>query len=335
MKIDFVVTWVDGNDLAWQDELAKYKNTEGDARESRYREWGTLKYLFRGFEQFTPWVNKIYFVTWGHLPEWLNINHPKLVIVKHEDFLDEENLPVFNINPIEINFHRIKGLSEHFVYFNDDTFVTASIEPERFFRKGLPTGTALSHIMHVGEIAHIVANDLEVLNRHFDKKKSILNNLWKWFYPGYGIQMYRTVCLMPWRVFSGFYGYHHPQPFLKSTYEEIWEKEPELMQRVSKSRFRHSSDVNQYLLRYWQFAKGTFSPISYATSYKKSKYIEVGTLAEAKEAAKDIASGEFQLYCPNDDLNKVTEEEYLKSTQLITAAFDKILPNKSEFEISE
>jgi len=332
MKIDFVITWVDGNDPEWLKDFNKYKNNIGDTRVARYREWGTLKYLFRGFEKFTPWVNKIYFVTYGHLPNWLNINHPKLKIIKHQDFLLTENLPVFSSHPIEINLHRIEGLSEYFVYFNDDTFITAPIKSERFFKKGLPTGTAISHIMHIGEIAHIVSNDLAIINKHFNKHKSIIKNFWKWFYPGYGLNIYRTICLFPWKVFTGFYNYHHPQPFLKSTFEEVWQKEEELLKKVSASKFRNSQDVNQYLFRYWQFAKGDFYPISYKDSYKKSKYIEVSNYEDAKEVARDLESKKFQLYCPNDNLVEVNDEEYFKSLEIIIKSFDKIFPEKSEFE---
>jgi hypothetical protein len=334
MQIDFVVTWVDNNDPKWLEDFRKAKNIDGDSRESRYRDWGTLKYLFRGFEKFTPWVNKIYFVTYGHLPDWLDIEHPKLVIVNHEDFMLKENLPVFNINPIEINFHNIKGLSEHFVYFNDDTFITAPIGKERFFRKGLPVNSAISHIMHVGEIAHIVVNDLAVLNRHFDKREVIFSNPSKWFNFGYGLQIWRTLLLLPFKPFTGFYNYHHPQPFLKSTYIEVWEKEPELMKQVSSSKFRSSQDVNQYLFKYWQFATGKFSPSSYKQDYKKSKYIEVSNYEDAQEVAKDLLSGKYSLYCPNDDLVNVNEEEYVKSKKVVIDAFDKILPKKSEFEIN-
>ena len=58
--IDFVVTWVDGNDEAWLEELNQYspQNSEMNSFD-RYRNWCNLEFLFRGFENFTPWVNKI------------------------------------------------------------------------------------------------------------------------------------------------------------------------------------------------------------------------------------------------------------------------------------
>ena len=123
-QIDFVITWVDGNDPEWIREKEKYsQNNAGDNREIRFRDWGILKYWFRSIEKFAPWVNKIYFITWGHLPAWLNTNNPKLIIVKHEDYIPSKYLPTFNSHTIEWNIHRIKGLSDNFVYFNDDTFL--------------------------------------------------------------------------------------------------------------------------------------------------------------------------------------------------------------------
>ena len=131
MKIDFVIMWVDPNDPKWQKEKAKYcPDQDTDGSERRYRDWDNLKYWFRAVEQNAPWVNKIYFVTEGHIPKWLNLKHPKLKIVKHADFIPKKYLPTFSANPIEMNLFRIKGLSEHFVFFNDDFFLVNKTDPQ-------------------------------------------------------------------------------------------------------------------------------------------------------------------------------------------------------------
>ena len=119
-KIDFVIIWVDGNDPKWLKEKNKYIKLDGDKTKNRFRDWKNLQYIFRGIEQFMPWVNKIFFITWGHLPKWLNINSKKIEIVNHKDFIPKEYLPTFNSNVIEINLHRIKNLSNKFILFNDD-----------------------------------------------------------------------------------------------------------------------------------------------------------------------------------------------------------------------
>ena len=107
--IDIVLPWVDFNDPAWRQDLEKYKTDAIDF--SQYRDWNNLEYVFRGIEKYMPWVNKIYFITCGHLPRWLDKNHPKLIIIEHTHFLKKDYLPLFSIIPIEINLHRIKGLS--------------------------------------------------------------------------------------------------------------------------------------------------------------------------------------------------------------------------------
>ena len=99
-EVDFVILWVDGSDEAWQREKMKYRpdGNMPDAAAANaakcFRDWGTLKYWFRGVEKWAPWVRKIHFVTWGHLPAWLNTDHPKLHIVRHGEFMPEGSLPV-------------------------------------------------------------------------------------------------------------------------------------------------------------------------------------------------------------------------------------------------
>ena len=104
----------------------------------RYREWDTLRYWFRAVEKYAPWVNQVYFVTCGHVPKWLNMDAPKLHFVRHQDYIPEQYLPTFSSHPIELNLHRIEGLSEHFVYFNDDFYLTAPVQETDFFVNGLP-----------------------------------------------------------------------------------------------------------------------------------------------------------------------------------------------------
>ena len=70
-------------------------------------------------------------------PSWLNVANEKIVVVKHEDFIPKEYLPTFNSHTIELNLHRIKGLSEYFIYFNDDTFILDKLQEKDFFKNGL------------------------------------------------------------------------------------------------------------------------------------------------------------------------------------------------------
>ena len=140
MDIDFVVLWVDGSDPVWQAEKAKHQGKTLDDSNSvnRFRDWGLMPYWFRAVEKFAPWVRKVHFVTCGHVPAFLNLEHPKLHHVKHADFLPAEALPTFSSHAIEMNIHRIPGLAEQFVYFNDDMFLIRPVPETAFFRDGLP-----------------------------------------------------------------------------------------------------------------------------------------------------------------------------------------------------
>jgi hypothetical protein len=97
-----------------------------------------MKYFFRGVEKFAPWVNNVFFVTFGHYPTWLNLKHPKLKFIKHEDYIPKRYLPTFNSHTIELNYHRINELSNHFVYFNDDMFIINHMNQSDFFENGVP-----------------------------------------------------------------------------------------------------------------------------------------------------------------------------------------------------
>lgn len=128
-NIDIVIPWVDGNDMEWKQLRNEYLKQAGKIIDQaslnvRYRDWDNLQYIFRGIEKFMPWVNRIHFITCGHLPDWINLDHPKLNIVKHEDFIPNEYLPTFNSNAIEINICRIPDLAEHYINFNDDTLLS-------------------------------------------------------------------------------------------------------------------------------------------------------------------------------------------------------------------
>lgn len=326
-KIDFVLAWVDGDDQLWRKEFTKYYSnlSQVDIDKRRYRSWDNLQYWFRGVEKFVPWVNKIHFITYGHIPAWLDTEHPKLNIVRHEDYIQKENLPVFNANPIEINLHRINGLTEQFVYFNDDTFIINRINPSRFFKNGLPRDIAASNVIDLSGIEHILANNLSIINKHFTKHKVIKNNFFNWFNLKYKLHNLKTIFLFPWKQITGFYDPHQAQPFLKSTFNKLWQLEKEVLNRTSKSKFRSQLDVNQYLFRYWQLMSGKFEPVDISDS----KLLVLRNLQDCAEFSSTFS--QYNLICLNDEIDD--DIDFNKAKNIINQSFAKILPNKSSFEI--
>ena len=136
--LDFVITWVDGADVNWLKEKQKYRfDIDIDNSIARYRDFGTLKYVLRSIDKFAPWVRNVFLVTNGQVPEWITFDNPKLKLIKHSDFIPHEYLPTFNSNAIEWNLHKIEGLSENFVYFNDDVILTDYVQPSDFFKNSI------------------------------------------------------------------------------------------------------------------------------------------------------------------------------------------------------
>ena len=202
-KIDIVIPWVDGNDIKWQNEKNKYKQKKDEKlnNSSRFRDWDNLQYIFRGIEKFMPWGNNIFFITWGHLPKWLNVDNPKLKIINHKDYIPNKYLPTFNSHTIELNLYRIKDLSEKFIYFNDDTFVIDYMSESAFFKNGLPCDCGiLNPIIPVGydNFSNVSVNNLTIINEEFNKRTSIKKSIFNWYNIKYGSNLIRNFSLIPW-----------------------------------------------------------------------------------------------------------------------------------------
>lgn len=332
-KIDFVVMWVDGNDPKWQAEKRKYDvSSNADATIYRYRDWDLLQYWFRGVEKFAPWVNKIHFVTWGHLPEWLDTTNPKLNIVNHKDFIPKEYLPTFSANSIENNLHRIKGLSENFVFFNDDFYLIKKSNPSDFFRNNLPMDTAALNV-HCPKKSlisqYFCINDVNIINEHFDFHTSIKKNFSKWFTPKNGSTILRTLTLLPCPRFPGFWQHHIANSYKKSTFEEVWEKEYEILDNTCKHKFRETTDVNQWVFREWQLASGKF--VARKKSFGKSFYIDRDGLEQVKSSIiQTIVKQKAHIVAIND--GPMSDSEFDLLITDLKAAFNQILPDKSSFE---
>lgn len=328
--IDFVITWVDGGDPAWRAEKALYNpDKRVDDCQERYRDWEMLKYWFRGVEQFAPWVRYIHFVTWGHVPEWLDTTNPKLRIVNHKAFMPEEQLPVFNSNAIEMYLHRIPGLSERFVYFNDDMFLMKPVKKTDFFKDGKPVDMmALQPVVANPKnevMSHLYLNNTLVLSRHFVKRENIRKQPGKYYKFGYPLMYFVYNLLeLAFPLFSGFYTVHGPSPTCKKTMEEVWRLEPDVLEQTGKARFRSETDVTPYLFREWQKLSGEFCA---KNVQKMLGYFNVGT--ENTALLHTIRHQKKKILCINDANEKI---DFEKAKSEILGAFQEVLPQKSAFE---
>ena len=330
-KIDFVILWVDGNDPEWLKEKNKYKIEKNDFTNSinRYRDWDLLRYWFRGVEKFAPWVNKIHFVTWKHIPEWLDISNPKLHIVKHEEFIPIEYLPTFNSNVIQYYLDRIPGLSEKFVMFDDDMYIIKDVKETDFFRGNKICdvyGEQPFWYSKMGDkYPHCLLNNMQVVNQYYKKHNVYKKNIFKYFNFKYGLGInFKTLLLLPFGEFTGIQSQHICQAYTKSYYKKFWNYCGDELKNASKNRFRETSDFSTFLIRYIELLEGDFVP----RSVKFGKRFEISNNND--KIYETIKKQKYKVICINDssmdiEFNKIKEE--------FGECFQKLFKEKSSFEI--
>ncbi|MBP5773035.1 MAG: Stealth CR1 domain-containing protein [Eubacterium sp.] len=331
--VDFVLTWVDDQDENWQNEKSKYSSaySEGNGAE-RYRDWDLLKYWFRSVEKYAPWVRKIHFVTYGHYPDWLNVNHEKLKIVKHGDFIPKKYLPTFNINPIELNFHRIEGLSECFVYFNDDVFLNRNTRKEDFFNGDNPKycceAIPYKHYSKKEFFDYMLFNNIGLVNDYFDITRSMGKKPELWFGKcNKNALKYHRLSFRD----NYLYGMVHPHlgsPMKKTTMEQVWKVYGKQLDEICKNRFRTPLDVQQQIFHLWDMLNGTFCPVDH--NHFGIFYNDVKEQIET--IRKDIWDDNSMMVCLNDS-GDIDELEFENVRSEIDSILLNNYPNKSEYEL--
>lgn len=325
-NIDIVITWVDGNDEAWLSEKNKYDTQKKDDSNGsiRYREWGLLKYWFRSIEENAPWVNHIYLITCGHYPSWLNLDNPKISLIKHSDFIPEQYLPTFNSNVIELYMHRIKNLSERFIYFNDDMFLVDKVSPKDFFKDNLPLDTLVFNAVSVDDkntiIEHTILNNLEIVSKYFKKKDIKLSSVFNY---KYGKSNIRNLLLYPWKRYTGVYNFHTCLAYNKRVIEEIWDLEGNILETTMKNKFRTKNDYSHWIYRYWNLMSGKFVP----SSTKDRYYYDLQNDNEKFFSA--LKNKKYKIICLNDSNDNIDFDSVKKET---IRCFNDLFPKKSKFE---
>lgn len=337
--VDFVVTWVDGNDPAWKEEKKKYEHEAGyslnriDNGKERYRDWDIFMYWFRAVEKYAPWVHKVYLVTCGHVPRWINAASPKLEIIRHSDFIPEQYLPTFNTNTIELNLHRIPGLSEHFVYFNDDVFLTAPVSPADFFEEGKPRYCAIAEPLRNNRTneayLHMHFSNLGLVNALFKGRisKAIQEHPEKWFSYQYGADARVNIQTYDKDYFWGMYVSHVAYPCIRSTMERMWKDAYGEMDEVCRHRFRTARDYTLHIAAFWDMVEGNFMPIP--KGYFGKNYVCIPKNMDAISEA--ILNRKYRMICLNDT-PIVQDEDYRTIKVELKDIFEKALPEKSAFE---
>ena len=291
--MDAVITYVDGNDPFWKADYQKYTNVP--IMDKRFRDWGTLKYLLRGIHKYMPFVDNVYLVVShpSQVPSWAD--QENLHIVLHKDIIPAEFLPTFNSNPIEMHLHRIEGLSEEYLYFNDDLFPVAECLAEDFFRNGKGVLGFKKHWLACGMYKKICRNSDRVAREAAGLKPS-------------------CSFLRPQHICTAM---------LKSQCEAIYAaQKPQIL--ASLTRTRTERNLTQYLFLNYQYYKGLMIPERISSKHCS---LAVTSPEKLKEC---ILNPQRSMLCINDV--RLSDERFEILREAIVSAFETRFPDKSRFE---
>jgi hypothetical protein len=291
--MDVVITYVDGLDPLWQKDYEKHTKTP--ILEKRFRDWGTLRYLLRGIEVNMPFVRKVHLVVArdSQVPKW--VNRESVNVVLHEDIIPAEYLPTFNCNPIEMHLHRIEGLDEEYMYFNDDVFPMKRCEPTDFFVEGKGQLGMSYHLFWFDMFKKICRNSDVVARKALGRGKSLL-------------------FLRPQHVCT---------PMLKSECEELYELVKEDIHN-SITITRTAKNLSQYLFLDYMYLKGKLQ-----NRRLSKRHFSLG-ITPVEKLRSFILNPTHTFTCINDV--KLSHERFEVLRSALIEAFEMRFPNKSKYE---
>lgn len=311
--IDVVYTWVDGTDPAWlrrkreaMETDAGTRMTEDAASDLRFVGHDELRHSLRSLEQYAPWVRQVYLVTDSQRPSWLREDHPRLTVVDHTDIAPEgTRLPTFNSQAIEANLHRIEGLSEHFLYLNDDVFLSSPVSPDLFFD---PQGNASVYFSRAR-----VAPGQPVVGE--PASDSAGKNARALLHEVCGRRLSRKL-------------FHAPFALRRSVSYEIEERWPDIVQRTRNAPFRRIDDVTLSGALHMNYAYATGRAVARGIRYR---YVNVSAInASGRLSGLDQDRDRLQAFCLNESAQDLPPE--VVDAQ-VRGFLQRRFPDASTFEI--
>lgn len=308
--IDLVYLWVDGNDLTWLAKKYAFLgknidlNTEATtiARNANNDE---LLFSLRSAAKHAPWIRKIYIVTDEQTPEWLNLQHPKIQIVDIRELIPAEALPCYNSVIIEHFLYKIPGLSEHFLYGNDDMFFHANLTPDFFFT---PEGLPIVRLQR--SLARKWTNKLRIALK-------IHTNI-------YRKTIFRSAKMIENKFGTYYTGipHHNFDSYLKSDYRNVVEKDfsAEIMSTIT-NHIRMENDIQRIIYLYYALAvkRGVIRYVG----RKESCRIRL----QKPDFMHFITAYNPMLFCLNDT-HRATNDDRKRVKPFLNTLF----PEKSDFE---
>ena len=292
--MDAVITYVNMNDPLWQQD---YERTVGRKMlAKRFRDWGTLPYLFRGIGQNMPFVDRVFLVVAreSQVPAW--VNRKTVQVVLHRDFIPEAYLPTFNASMIEMFLHRIPGLGERFLYLNDDIFPLRRVRETDFFQDGKPVKKLSRHLFSPNAFKRLCRNSDRLARKTAGLPPS------PWF-------------LRP---------QHSITPMLRSACEEVFGKAQDAI-LSSLSPVREDGNFNQYLFSDYMYYRHL--AVSRRISHR---HISMGALTASSISAY-LKAPKADFAGLNDV--EMSPARFEASQAILLEAFEQIFPKPSRYEV--
>jgi hypothetical protein len=275
IQVDAVITWVDGNDKNWQEKIAAYSNAKVNFSSKehlkRYNSIGEIDIAIRSIIKFAPFIKNIYLVTDNQTPESFNSlktlaesKNVNLKLIDHKVIFRgyEEYLPCFNSCSIGSMLFRIPNLSEHFIIFNDDTFIMRETSVDDFFIAGQPIIRGKwKKFNEDRKLRNLYHNVLSYLGKPVNKS-------------GTGFKKLQQNSAKLAQTNKYIRRFHTPVCVRKSTLEDFFEKNNILKDNI-KYRFRNENQfIISSLSEHLEIKKNTYhyrnnSQLTYFRSYKK------------------------------------------------------------------
>lgn len=245
-SIDAVISWVDGYDPVYQQKLNAFcrqssLNQKEVIEPTRIQQCHEIYYCLHALRRFAPWLRHIYLITNAQTPSAVTALEDKtfankIKIIDQNDLLRAEGIttPIFNSLSVEWLIWRIPGLSNQFLYLNDDFFIIRDVVPEDFFCQG----------------RLILRGDwkVQVAQKWSYRLKKIV-----WHALGLPPAVPKTNPHRNWQEVSAqMAGYskrfyllpHAPFPLLRSTFEAQIAKNPQWIAQNASFPFRHPDQVS-------------------------------------------------------------------------------------------
>ncbi|OKJ20618.1 hypothetical protein AMK21_11650 [Streptomyces sp. CB00316] len=309
--VDAVYTWVDGNEpeLAAKREAYREGSSAIAGREvgmSRYTDSDELRYSLRSLEMNASFIRHVYLVTDGQTPSWLDVNAPGLTVVDHRDILPASALPVFNSHAIETCLYRIDGLSEDYLYLNDDVFFGRPVRAEHFF--------------HGNGIARIPFSPYKLGLGLPHSTEPAPNSA--------GKNVRRVIQKQHDRFITNKF-LHTPHPQSRAVMREMVEAGFPELERTMHSRFRSTADVAVAATfhHHWAILTGRAVPGDYSF-----RYVDVGRPDLHERLARLRKRNDVDFFCLNDVDTAVAARDSIR--RAVDGFLEWKFPFPSRFERS-